>query len=83
MLIVCFTYPVPLIDGVFRYPDGLALGGLVPAILLNNPLHGIGAKPEIPGGIPAMDCSNETLQAESHGIFKVILLVYLLGHLFA
>jgi hypothetical protein len=30
-----------------------------------------------------LDGDNQTLKAKRHGIFKVILLVYLLGHLFA
>jgi hypothetical protein len=30
-----------------------------------------------------LDGNNQALKAECHGIFEIILLVYLLGHLFA
>jgi hypothetical protein len=30
-----------------------------------------------------MDCGNQSLSAKGYRVFKIILLVYLLGHLFA
>jgi hypothetical protein len=50
---------------------------------LYYPLHRKGAESQPSAGIPPGDSDDKTLKAKGYGVLKVILLVYLLGHLFA
>jgi hypothetical protein len=50
---------------------------------LYYPLHGKGAESQPPAGIPPGDSDDKTLHTKGYGILKVILFMYLLGHLFA
>jgi hypothetical protein len=50
---------------------------------LDYPLHRKGAESQPSARIPPGDSDNQTLHTKGYGILKVILLVYLLGHLFA
>jgi hypothetical protein len=50
---------------------------------LYYPLHRKGAESQPSARIPSNDGGNQALHTKGYRVFEVILLVYLLGHLFA